>query len=50
MARNCEEKQLSAFTLHRMQLTKQTKRWALCSTLRYGISPILRTMLLKGGG
>lgn len=49
MTRNCEEKQLTAFTLHRMQLTKQTKRWALCSTLRYGISP-KRTMLLKGGG
>ena len=49
MARNCEEKQLTAFTLHHMQLTKQTKRWALCSTLRYGISPNCAQCCLKEG-
>ena len=49
MAKNGEEKQLTAFTLHRMQLTKQTKRWALCSTLRYGISPNCSQCCLKEG-
>ena len=49
MARNCEEKQLTAFTLHRMQLTKQTKRLALCSTLRYGIFPNCAQCCLKEG-